>query len=53
MCVRSIDLSSIRRRKTIVKNFSIPSLAPSGSYTAKLNNDQNLIACYSVEFELH
>lgn len=40
--------------KNIVKNFSIPSLAPSGSYTAniKINNDKQLIACYTILFDL-
>ena len=40
--------------KTIVKNFSIPSLAPSGSYTAdiKMNNNDQLIACYKLSFDL-
>jgi hypothetical protein len=40
--------------KTVVKNFSIPSLAPSGSYTAdiKINNNDQLIACYMLSFDL-
>jgi hypothetical protein len=39
--------------KNIVKNFTIPSLAPSGSYKAHLKlNNEHLIACYSFEFEL-
>lgn len=41
--------------KTIVKNFSIPSLAPSGTYTAKamMNNGDELIACYTLSFSLN
>ena len=42
-------------QKTIVKNFSIPSLAPSGTYNAKveMNNDNQLIACYTISFDLN
>jgi hypothetical protein len=41
--------------KTIVKNFSIPSLAPSGTYTTKatMNNGDELIACYTLSFSLN
>lgn len=40
--------------KTIVKNFTVPNLAPSGSYQAKatIHSEDQLVACYSFEFNL-
>jgi hypothetical protein len=41
--------------KTFIKNFSIPNLAPAGSYSAKatIHNNDEWVACYTFNLDLN